>query len=261
VTTICPRERTRRHRRWRRALAGVVLLAAGCNKSSGPPKKVVATPVDPATAGHIEVQVMYDGSVPPPKALDMRSAAQCAAAHAEPVYDQSLLVQDGHLANAVVWIKEGLQGWVFAPPDQPVVIDQQGCVYVPHVAAAMVGQPVEFRNSDREAHNVHGHPKVVPAWNFLLSRPGASQTLSFDKPEVAIPIGCDIHPWMRAYLAILDNPYFAVSPSSGVVRLAQVPPGRYVLAAWHEKLGTKEQPVTLEARGAATVQFRFAASG
>src|SRR5207244_120000 len=124
-----------------------------------------------------------------------------------PVVDQSLLVQDGHLANAVVWIKDGLQGWVFAPPTTPVIIDQKGCLYEPHVAAAMVSQPVQFLNSDREAHNVHGHPTVVSAWNFLLSRPGAAKTLGFDKPEVGIPVGCDIHPWMRGYLAVLPNPF------------------------------------------------------
>jgi plastocyanin len=221
----------------------------------------VATPVDPATAGSIVVGVAYAGSMPPPKPLDMRSAAPCAAAHAEPVYDQSLVVQDGHVANAVVWIKDGLQSWVFAPPTTPVVMDQKGCIYEPHVAAAMVGQPVQFLNSDREAHNVHGRPTVASAWNFLLSRAGAAQTLRFDKPEVGIPVGCDIHPWMRAYLSVLANPFFAVTPASGSVTLSQVPPGTYVIAVWHEKLGTKEQPLTLEPRGAVRVQFTYPASG
>src|SRR6266849_6167623 len=130
------------------AVLALTTVLAGCSNSSPPPTVVVPTPVDPATAGSIVVDVTFAGSVPPPKTLDMRSAAQCAAAHAEPVYDQSLVVRDGHLANAVVWIKDGLQSWVFAPPTTPVVMDQKGCIYEPHVAAAMVSQPVQFLNSD-----------------------------------------------------------------------------------------------------------------
>ena len=234
-------------------------MLVGCTDSSSQPqKKVIPTPVDPATAGRIDVQVRYEGSVPPPKVIDMRSAGQCADAHSEPVYDQSLMVEGGGLANAVVWIKDGLQHWVFAPPEDVVVVDQKGCVYAPHVAAAMVGQAFEFRNSDREAHNVHGRPQLLSGWNFLLSHPGASQRLSFDKPEVAVPVGCDIHPWMRAYVAVLENPYFAVTPASGAATLAQVPPGTYVVAAWHETLGTREQSVTLGPSGTATVRLTFA---
>lgn len=240
---------------------GVMTVLVSCsNSSSQSQRKVIPTPVDPATAGRIDVEVRYEGSVPPPRVIDMRSAGQCAAAHTEPVYDQSLLVAEGRLANAVVWIKDGLHNWVFAPPDDVVVVDQKGCVYAPHVAAAMVGQRVEFRNSDREAHNVHGRPQVLAAWNFLLSHPGASETLSFDKPEIAAPIGCDIHPWMRAYLAVLENPYFAVTPTSGAAALTHVPPGTYVVAAWHETLGTREQAVTLDPSGTATVRLTFTAT-
>jgi plastocyanin len=238
----------------------VLALLAACSEPSTAPKKaVVPTPVDPATAGKIQIEVRYNGVAPTPKVLDMRSVPQCAEAHTEPVYDDSLLVHDGHLANAVVWIKSGLEGWVFAPPDAPVVIDQKGCLYQPHVATAMVNQPVEYLNSDREAHNVHGRPDVVSAWNFLLSRPGATRTLSFDKPEVAIPVGCDIHPWMRGYLAVVPNPYAAVTPPSGTVTLSQVPPGKYVISVWHEKLGTKEQSITLEPSGSLSVPFELSA--
>lgn len=206
------------------------------------------------------MEVRYEGPVPAAKLVDMRSAAQCAAAHPQPVYDGSLIVHDGHLANAVVWIKDGLQQRVFAPPTEPVVIDQQGCVYVPRVAAAMVSQPVRFLNSDREAHNVHGHPAVVSSWNFLLGRQGAEETLTFAKPEIGIAVGCDIHPWMRGYLSVVPNPYFGVTPASGAVTLALVPPGEYVVGVWHETLGTKEQRVTLAPSGSANVEVSYSGS-
>ena len=258
------RTRLRQAAEWvslRHAVLGLIAILASCSDSSAPSKPaVVATPVDPATAGTIRVAVSYSGTVPTPKVFDMRIVPQCAAAHQEPVYDESLLVRDGHLANAVVWIKQGLEKWVFAPPTEPVVMDQKGCVYHPHVAAAMVGQPVEFVNSDPEAHNVHGRPQVLGAFNFLMSRQGSTRTLTFDKPEVAVPVGCDIHPWMSAYVAVVGNPYVAVTPADGSVTLANVPPGEYVIGVWQEKLGTKEQRITLEPRGAASVQFAYAGS-
>jgi len=220
---------------------------------------VVPTPVDPATAGSIHVDVRYQGVPPVLKKIEMGSASQCAAAHPEPVTDESVVVSDGRLANAVVWIKTGLDHWVFAPPTQPLVIDQKACLYHPHVAAAMVGQPVQFNNGDQDPHNVHGQPRVVSGWNFIMSKQGSTRTLTFDKPEVGIPLGCDIHPWMRAYLSLLANPYFAVTSPDGSVTLAQVPPGDYVVAAWQEKLGTQEQHVTVPPHGAANAEFVFTA--
>jgi plastocyanin len=245
------------------ALLAVTTLSVACSDSSSSTpaaKSVVATPVDPATAGTIDVSVKYQGPVPTPQELNMRSAPLCTGAHAGPVYDGSLVVHDGHLANAVVWIKSGLQHWTFAPPSAPVVVDQRGCLYHPHVAAVMVNQPVKFVNSDPEPHNVHGRPTVLSAWNFIISRQGASRTMTFDKPEVGIPMGCDIHPWMRAYLTVVDNPYFGVTGPEGTVTLRQVPPGEYVVAVWQEKLGMQEQSVKLQAKGTAVVSFTYGGS-
>src|SRR5262249_51996338 len=127
--------------------------------------------------------------------------------------------------------------------------------YHPRVAAAMVGQPVQFTNGDQDPHNVHGQPRVVSGWNFIMSKKGSTRTLNFDKSEVGIPVGCDIHPWMHAYLSVLPNPYFAVTPADGSIAFASVPPGDYVVAVWHEKLGTQEQRVTLKPSDAANLEF------
>ena len=236
----------------------VIASCAACSDSSNSsPANVVATPVDPATAGTIHVQVDYQGTLPSPKEISMRSAPQCVAAHEGPVYDQSLLVHDQHLQNAVVWIKQGLENWTFASPTNPVVIDQKGCMYEPRVVAVMVRQPITFRNSDAEAHNVHGRPQTLSAWNFMMSRQGATRTLTFDKPEVAVPIGCDIHPWMAGSVSVIGNPYFGVTDRNGAVTLAKVPPGDYVIGVWHEKLGTKEQRVTLRPSGTQSLKIDF----
>lgn len=237
-----------------------ILAMSGCSGSSSPGKSVIGTPVDSSTAGSIDIEVSYDGAVPVAKTIDMRSVPQCAAAHSAPVLDQALVVKDGKLANAVVWIKGGLENWVFSTPPNPLVIDQKGCLYQPRVAVAMIGQTVQFKNSDPEAHNVHGRPKVVEEWNFVMSRPGATRELSFSKPEIAVAIGCDVHPWMSGYLAIVSNPYFGVTGPDGTLKLVNVPPGDYVIAAWHEKLGTREQKVTLSPRGSAKLQLDFSST-
>jgi plastocyanin len=249
-------------RNWRARRAAVLALActlAACSRSDGgaPHANRAVTPVDPTSAGSIQVQVNYTGPPPTASYINMSGTPACAALHPQPVAEQSLVVNDGHLANALVYIKSGFGDRAFAVPDAPVVIDQKGCLYAPHVAGVMVGQPLQFVNSDQEAHNVHGRPREVDAWNFLISRPGASRAVTFTKSEVGIPVGCDIHPWMRAYVSVLDNPYFAVTGADGAATLRTVPAGSYVVAVWHETLGTLVKPVTVRANEVAPVQFDF----
>lgn len=238
-----------------RLLSITLVAAAVACQDSPPARRAEVTPIDPATTGDIEVRVVYRGEVPPARRVVMSSAPQCALVHEEPVYEEKLVVQDGNLSNAIVWIGKGLESYVFAPPDKPVVIDQVGCVYRPHVAVAMIGQPVEFVNSDAEAHNVRGLPSVLRAWNFMLSRQGSRRTLTFDRAEIAVPIGCDIHPWMRAYLGIVEHPYAAVTGADGTAVLRGVPAGELTVAVWHEALGKREQVVTLPARGRVALEF------
>lgn len=235
----------------------VVLVACG---GDGPPEQTAPpTPLDLSTVGTIDVTVSYAGPVPPLRQVNMASTPACAAAHKDPVYDDRLLVQNGRLANAFVWIRRGLEDRVFARPTDPVVMDQRGCLYVPRVAGVILGQPVRFVNSDSESHNVHGKPKVARGWNFMMSRRASTRTIYVSKPEVAISVGCDVHPWMQAYIAVVEHPYFAVTPAEGRVSLRQVPPGDYELAVWHERLGTKERAVTLAPKGTASVRFDFQA--
>jgi plastocyanin len=180
--------------------------------------------------------------------------------HPDPVFEQPVEVKEGRLANVVVYIKEGFGERAFAFPSDPVTIDQRGCLYKPRIAAVMVGQALEFRNSDPEAHNVHGRPEVADSWNFLMSRPNSTRTVYFDKAEIGIRVGCDVHPWMNAYVSVLDNPYFGLTGGDGTVMLSNVPPGQYTVATWHETLGTLSGQVTLEPRGTAELQLTYAAN-
>lgn len=233
-------------------------VSAGCSDSSGPPPQPAnVTPVDPATAATISVHVSFTGQPPEPRELNLSAVPACAALHRGPVYDQAVRVENGRLADAVVYIKEGLGDRAFPFPTEPVVIDQRGCLYTPNVVALMLGQPLKFLNSDPEAHNVHGRPATGRGWNFLMSRQNTERTVYATKPEVGIPVRCDVHPWMLAHVSVFTHPYFGVTGGDGKVILEQVPPGRYVVAVWHRELGTKEKAVAVEAKGEATVELSY----
>ena len=250
------------HRDIRRLAAAllIAIVVPGCSDSSGPGRpKAAVTPVDPATAASLRVTVGYSGQVPPGQPINMSGAPGCAAVHPEPVVDQAVVATNGKLENAVVYIKSGLGDRGFDIPSEPVVVDQKGCLYHPRIAAAMVSQPIKFVNSDTEPHNVRGRPQTVSAWNFMIGVQNASRTIQLNKPEVGIRVGCDIHPWMVAFVSVFDHPYFGVTGTDGTVKLPDLPPGDYVVAAWHEKLGSVEKSVSLPARGSVDVDLAYGA--
>jgi len=237
-------------------LSGFSLLA--CSEDSEPrAPKAGITPVDPATAATLRVKVVYNGVPPSPQPINMSGTPACAAANPEPPYDRPIAAEGGRLDGAVVYIKSGLGERGFPTPGEPVVIDQKGCLYHPRVAAAMVGQGVKFLNSDTEPHNVRGRPQTVKAWNFMIPVQNASRTVELNRSEVGIRVGCDIHPWMVAYVSVFDHPYFGVTKSDGTVVLEKLPPGDYVVAVWHEKLGTLEKSVSVPPRGSLDLDLTY----
>jgi len=241
---------------------GVLAVAlAACGGDEGTRQARQPTPIDPATTGTVEVAVRFEGTPPAMKPLNMSSVAECAAAHPTPVLAGDALVVDGKVENAFVWITAGLGDLVFAVPTTPVVIDQVGCLYVPRVVGAQVGQPVEFRNSDAMLHNVRGRPEHSSGWNVSLARQGSERTLRVEKPEVAISLRCDVHPWMQGWLGVVDHPFFGVTGPDGRVTLRGVPAGTYTVGVWHERFGTRDATASVTAGGSAQVAVAFSAAG
>ncbi len=237
----------------------MVLLAAGaCSREQAGETRKVATgpPVDLATAGAIGGEVRFEGTPPPQSTVDVSSAGECAKG-SKTVPAGDILVKDGKVQNAVVYVKEGLGERGFAPPATEVVIDQKGCLFDPRIAVVQTGQPVRFLNSDPLPHNVHGLPDKSSPWNFSLGVKGAARTVTVDEPEHFITIKCDIHPWMRGYLGVFDHPYFAITGVDGRFTLPNLPPGSYVVEAWHERFGTKTANVTVGAKETKSVDFSF----
>jgi plastocyanin len=213
--------------------------------------------VDPATAGSIQGTVRYTGEVPEARRVAMGIEAACAAAHDEPVYFNTLLVQNGGLANAFVWVKEGLESWGYDVRTEEVVLDQRGCLYVPRVVGVQVRQPLTFVNSDPTTHNVNTLPEVNRGVNFSMSVQDQRVTKTFVKPEVMVKTRCDLHPWMGAWVGVVRHTAFAVTAADGSFSLEGLPPGDFLVEVWHEELGTQSARATVDASGSATLDFTY----
>jgi plastocyanin len=236
-------------------LATLALVACGGGSDTPAPRQ--PTPLDLATTGTVQMDVLFEGSVPKMETLVMSGNAECAALHPEPVPAGDMLVANGKVENAFAYVKDGLGNRVFAVPQQPIVIDQQRCVYVPRVVGAQVDQAIEFHNGDAFLHNVHGSPKDSRGWNVALSRQGAERMIRVNRPEVMVSVRCDLHPWMQGWIGVVDHPYFGVTGADGRVTMKAVPAGDYTIGVWHERFGTREAKVTVAPQGTATASVTF----
>jgi hypothetical protein len=118
-------------------------------------------------------------------------------------------------------------------------------MYDPHVFGMQANQPLKILNSDETLHNVHSLPEKSTQFNLAMPFKGMELTKKFSKPEVMVKIKCDVHPWMAAYVGVLDHPFFAVSAADGAFQMPKLPAGTYTIEAWHEKFGTQTQTVAL----------------
>ncbi|MFZ0803554.1 MAG: carboxypeptidase regulatory-like domain-containing protein [Terriglobales bacterium] len=203
--------------------------------------------------------VRIQGLVPAAKPINMGADPSCAKQHSSPAMSQEIMADaKGDLQNVVVFVAEGLGEHTFEPPSQPAVIEQKGCMYAPHVLAVRANQQLEVVNSDPTLHNIHPLPANNREWN-KAEGPGATAEETFSREEIAIPIKCNVHPWMRSYVAVFNHPYFAVTGKDGSFDLGNLPPGTYIIKAWHEKLGTASQQVTIGANETKSVDFVFKA--
>jgi plastocyanin len=211
-------------------------------------------------AGTISGKVTYVGTPMKAKVIDMSKEPTCAQQHAsQPVKTETVVTGlDNTLANVVVYISQGAPAEGPAP-SQAVTYDQKGCQYIPHVLAMQVNQPLKIVNNDKTSHNIHPMPKQNAEWN--KSQPAGAPPIDakFEKEEF-IPVKCNIHPWMHGYFVVLKTSHYAVSKDDGTFSIADLPPGKYTLTAWHEKYGTRTTDVTITGNETATVNIEFKAT-
>jgi len=232
-----------------------VLLGLGASLPATAPGPAPAEPARTGTAS-VSGKVSFEGTVPAPDNVPVATDAFCQALHPRGIERQALEVRGGGLAHVLVYVKSGL-GAVYPAPTEPAVIDQQGCLYVPPVVVVQAGQPLKIRNSDKTFHNVHTWSTVNAPFNIAQPRQGMEATRTFDKPEILFPVRCDIHPWMRAAIAVIPHPFHAVTGPDGTFAIEGLPAGEYEIEAVHEKLKAISGKVTVRDGEAAELNLSF----
>ena len=254
-------------------LAGITLalnlVACGggqetSNKSaepSSPSGAPAGQKVDTATAGDVKGVVNIDGALPKNEAIKMNADPVCLREAKGTQLSETYEVSDDGktLGNVFVYVKDGLGNYVYDTPTETAKIDQKECRYHPHVFGMRVNQPLEIVNSDPTLHNIHAVAKNNREFNNGQPLQNMKTTHTFTAPEVMVPFKCDVHGWMNAYVGVVNHPYFAVTDASGSFSLKSLPPGTYTIEAWHEKLGTQTQTVTIGAKETKDIAFTFKA--
>jgi len=253
----------------------LLALGSACSKSGtdtngkGPTNASAdATPYTGPT-GTIAGVISFNGTPPAPRKIDTTADPVCGQKSPNLSTDDTL-VKDGKLANTFVYIKEGtvdggkkIGEYSWATPADAAKLDQNGCHYAPHVMGVMVNQKLSITNSDATQHNIHPTPKLNPEWNQTQANGAPPIEKSFARAEVLIPVKCNQHPWMKAYIGVLKHPLFAVSGENGAFEIKGVPPGKYTVVAWREGQVPEEQTmeVTVTASAPGKADFAFPKAG
>ena len=264
---------SKRARLWLGLIAALSLLslASSCSKpAENGGTETTGTPyVSKNDEGTVTGTITFTGAAPELKKIDTSADAACGAKNPN-LTSEDWIVKDGKLANTFVYIKDGtidgakkVSEYPWAPPPTAAVLDQNGCHYKPHVFGVVAKQAISITNSDPTTHNIHFQKGLNPDWN--QSQPNGAGPLShkLNVAETMVPVKCDQHPWMRAYIGVMKHPFFGVSAEDGTFTIKGVPPGKYTVVAWHEGPGKgteKTMEVTVPAKGSATADFAFGAS-
>ncbi len=247
------------------AVIAAMLLMPSCNtkKETELPGETATTAqqgtsIDQAIVGGITGKVSFEGAKPKLAIIHMDQDPVCVSKHSEPVHAQDGAVNsNGTLPNVFVYVKEGAEKYVFAAPTEPVALDQNGCMYEPHILGVMAGEDLHVVNSDATTHNIHPIPKNNPEWNVSQPPGAAPLDKQFARAEIMIPVKCNQHPWMKSYIGVMKNPFFAVTGSDGTFTIKGIPPGDYTLEAWTATNGTQDLKVTVAPKGMAAANFSF----
>jgi len=227
-------------------------------KTEAPAAAPTAEAAAPAATGTASItgKVSFEGTVPPGEKIKLNADPKCAEMHKGGLERQPIHVTDGGLGDVLVYVKSPVSG-TFAAPADAVTLDQKGCDYTPHMITVRAGQDLKIRNSDDTLHNIHPRPTANEEFNFGQARQGMEKVKTFDKAEVMIPVGCDVHPWMRAYISVFSHPFYTVTQEDGTFQIKGLPAGEYEIEAFHGKLKNQTQKVTVKDGEAAKLDFSF----
>jgi uncharacterized membrane protein/plastocyanin len=212
--------------------------------------------VDSGKTYDVKGLVTFEGEVPKGKKLNLPSG--CQHPGSGDVFSNEVIVNEGKVQNVLIRVIKGHEGKTFTDvPKEEVILDQKGCIYTPRVAAARVGQKVTFVNSDPIFHNVRSVTKVNEKFNVAMPKKNQRETKVFTKPELFLQAKCSVHPWMGAYVAIMDHPFYSVTNAFGEFTLPALPSGKYTIEAWHEVFGTEVKELVVSDSGVSELKFNF----
>ncbi len=237
----------------------LALLLGACSPKNPEASKAPAGPPGRLGTAVVSGRVSLAGATPANEKVTMTTDPFCDGHNpGETELPAYVVGADGGLGNVLLRVTEGVTG-VYAAPVEAKQLDQIGCAFSPRVLALMTGQPLDIVSSDATLHNVHAAAKANPPFNLGMPAPGTRYTRTFEKPEI-VPFKCDVHPWMRAWVAVVPHPFFAVTGPDGRYEIQRLPAGTYTVEAWHEKLPAQTFAVTVAEGEAASHDVTFETS-
>ncbi len=208
--------------------------------------------------GSVSGVIHFKGTPPRRHKIDMGADPNCNPNNRTRL-TEDVVVRNGRLANVFVYVKSGevIDRYRFQVSTSEAVLDQKGCRFVPRVFGMQTGQILKILNSDLATHNLHPYPRNNPEWNQSQPQGGEPIEKRFMRPEVMIPIKCNQHPWMKAFVGTLSHSFFAVSDREGAFSISGLPPGDYKIAVWHEVYGEQLAEIIIGPGESKTLDFTF----
>jgi hypothetical protein len=209
----------------------------------------------PAATATVKGKITFQGDAPMPRKISTSGDPKCMNPD---LREEAVVVTNGGLDNVMLYVSSPVSGG-FPTPTTEALVDQMGCHYIPHAFTVQVNQPIKFRNSDDTSHNIHAWAEVNTPFNISQARKGLEEVKKFTKPEIMLPIRCDVHNWMNSFVGVFAHPYHTVSRDGGVFEM-KVPAGKYEITAHHEKFGKKTMTVEVKDNATAELNFTFSAA-
>jgi plastocyanin len=209
----------------------------------------------PDATATVKGKISFEGTPPMPRKVPTSGDPKCMNPD---LREETIVVSDSGLQNVMVYVSSAVPG-KFPTPTTEVMVTQMGCQYKPHAFTVMVNQPIRFTNDDDTSHNIHTHGELNETINISQAKKGSTDVKKFTKPEIMLPIKCDVHNWMNSFAGVFAHPYHTVSTASGAYEL-KLPAGKWEITAQHEKLGKKTMMVEVADNGSADLNFSFSAN-